>query len=151
MNPYSGYQNAYKRAAVNTLDQNKLIVMLYDGAIKNIQFALESMQRNEIERTHNALVKAKNIVAELMSSLNLEKGGEIAKNLQSLYNFMFNQLIEANIHKNPKPAKVALDLLRELREAWVYIGTPQKTAAPGQQPVRPAPGASDNKRVNLRG
>ncbi len=151
MNPYSGYQSAYKRAAVNTLDQNKLIIMLYDGAIKNTAFAIESIQKKEIERTHNALVKAKNIVAELMSSLNLEKGGEIAKNLQSLYSFMFSQLIEANVHKNPEPAKVVLGLLKELREAWVHIGTPQKAATPGKASVRPTPSASVDKRLNLRG
>ena len=99
MNSYTNQQNAYRKASVNTLDQNKLIVMLYDGAIKQAGFAVEHIKKNEIEKAHNALVKAKNIVSELMSSLNMEKGGEVAKNLKSLYAFMFSQLIEANMNK----------------------------------------------------
>ena len=98
MNSYTNQQNAYRKASVNTLDQNKLIVMLYDGAIKQAGFAVEHIKKNEIEKAHNALVKAKNIVSELMSSLNMEKGGEVAKNLKSLYAFMFSQLIEANMN-----------------------------------------------------
>ena len=80
MNSYSNQQNAYRKASVNTLDQNKLIIMLYDGAIKQSVFAVEYIKKNDIEKAHNALVKAKHIVAELMSSLNMEKGGEVAKN-----------------------------------------------------------------------
>ena len=73
MSAYGKYQNAYKRASVNTMDQNKLIVMLYDGAIKNITFGVEQMRQGNVEKTHNHLVKSKNIVAELMASLNMDK------------------------------------------------------------------------------
>ena len=68
------------------------------------------------------MVKAKNIVSELMSSLNMEKGGEVAKNLKSLYAFMFSQLIEANMNKESKPVVTVIGLLKELREAWIHIG-----------------------------
>ena len=115
MNSYTNQQNAYRKASVNTLDQNKLIVMLYDGAIKQAGFAVEHIKKNEIEKAHNALVKAKNIVSELMSSLNMEKGGEVAKNLKSLYAFMFSQLIEANMNKESKPVVTVIGLLKELR------------------------------------
>ena len=104
MSAYGKYQNAYKRASVNTMDQNKLIVMLYDGAIKNITFGVEQMRLGNVEKTHTHLVKSKNIVAELMASLNMDKGGEVAKNLRSLYSYMFGQLIESNMSKNPDPA-----------------------------------------------
>ena len=114
MNSYTNQQNAYRKASVNTLDQNKLIVMLYDGAIKQAGFAVEHIKKNEIEKAHNALVKAKNIVSELMSSLNMEKGGEVAKNLKSLYAFMFSQLIEANMNKESKPVVTVIGLLKEL-------------------------------------
>ena len=63
MSAYGKYQNAYKRASVNTMDQNKLIVMLYDGAIKNITFGVEQMRLGNVEKTHTHLVKSKNIVA----------------------------------------------------------------------------------------
>jgi flagellar protein FliS len=127
MSNNGNYQNAYKKASVNTLDQNKLIIMLYDGAIKNASFAVEHMKSGEIEKVHNCLIKAKNIVTELMATLNMEKGGDVAKNLQSLYSYMFSQLIEANMEKKIQPILVVIDLLKELRVAWVEINKKSKT------------------------
>ncbi|HHZ78065.1 MAG TPA: flagellar export chaperone FliS [Candidatus Lambdaproteobacteria bacterium] len=126
MSTYGNYQNAYKKAAVNTLDQNKLIIMLYDGAIKNASFAVEHIKSGEIEKVHNCLIKTKNIVTELMATLNMEQGGDIAKNLQSLYSYMFSQLIEANMEKKFEPVLVVIDLLKELRAAWVQINAKNK-------------------------
>tara|TARA_Y100001970_G_C14202541_1_gene841964 strand:- start:677 stop:1141 length:465 start_codon:yes stop_codon:yes gene_type:complete len=126
MSTYGNYQNAYKKASVNTLDQNKLIIMLYDGAIKNATFAVEYMNSGDIEKVHNCLVKTKNIVTELMATLNMDQGGEIAKNLQSLYSFMFSQLIEANMEKKTEPVTVVIDLLKELRSAWYQINKKNK-------------------------
>ena len=127
MSTYGNYQNAYKKASVNTLDQNKLIIMLYDGAIKNATFAVDYMNEGDIEKVHNCLVKTKNIVTELMATLNLDQGGEIAKNLQSLYSFMFSQLIEANMEKKTEPVVVVIDLLKELRSAWFEINKKSKS------------------------
>ena len=144
MSAYGKYQNAYKRASVNTMDQNKLIVMLHDGAIKNITFGVEQMRLGNVEKTHTHLVKSKNIVAELMASLNMDKGGEVAKNLRSLYSYMFGQLIESNMSKNPEPALLVRKLLMELREAWVAIGKKSTGAQPAattlQQSMGPQPG-----------
>jgi len=126
MSTYSNYQNAYKKASVNTLDQNKLIIMLYDGAIKNANFAVEYMKSGEIEKVHDSLIKTKNIVTELLATLNMENGGEIAKNLKSLYSYMFSLLIEANMEKKSKPVLTIIDLLKELRGAWVQIREKKK-------------------------
>ena len=132
MSTYGNYQNAYKKASVNTLDQNKLIIMLYDGAIKNASFAVEHMKSEEIEKVHDCLIKTKNIVTELMATLNMDNGGDIAKNLQSLYSYMFSQLIEANMEKKPEPVIVVIDLLKELRAAWVQINSKNKPGATKQ-------------------
>ena len=126
MSTYSNYQNAYKKASVNTLDQNKLIIMLYDGAIKNANFAVQYMESGEIEKVHDSLIKTKNIVTELLATLNMENGGEIAKNLKSLYSYMFSLLIEANMEKKSKPVLTVIDLLKELRGAWVQIREKKK-------------------------
>ena len=126
MSTYSNYQNAYKKASVNTLDQNKLIIMLYDGAIKNANFAVQYMESGEIEKVHESLIKTKNIVTELLATLNMEQGGEIAKNLKSLYSYMFSQLIEANMEKKSEPVLTVIDLLKELRGAWVQIKEKKK-------------------------
>ena len=129
MSNYGNYQNAYKKASVNTLDQTKLIIMLYDGAIKNASFAVEHMKSGQIEKVHDCLIKTKNIVTELMATLNMDKGGDIAKNLQSLYSYMFSQLIEANMNKKTEPVVVVIDLLKELRAAWTQINSKKKNDA----------------------
>ena len=132
MSTYGNYQNAYKKASVNTLDQPKLIIMLYDGAIKNASFAVEHMKSGQIEKVHDCLIKTKNIVTELMATLNMDRGGDIAKNLQSLYSYMFSQLIEANMNKKTEPVVIVIDLLKELRAAWTQINSKKKNDAKKQ-------------------
>ncbi len=155
MSNYSNYQNAYKKASVNTLDQTKLIIMLYDGAIKNASFAVEHMKSGQIEKVHDCLIKTKNIVTELMATLNMDRGGDIAKNLQSLYSYMFSQLIEANMNKKTEPVVIVIDLLKELRAAWTQINSKKKNDAKTQN--TPGKGKMQNnqenaeKRISVRG
>ncbi len=155
MSNYSNYQNAYKKASVNTLDQTKLIIMLYDGAIKNASFAVEHMKSGQIEKVHDCLIKTKNIVTELMATLNMDRGGDIAKNLQSLYSYMFSQLIEANMNKKTEPVVIVIDLLKELRAAWTQINSKKKNDAKRQN--TPEKGMMQNnqenaeKRISVRG
>ena len=146
MSNYGNYQNAYKKASVNTLDQTKLIIMLYDGAIKNASFAVEHMKSGQIEKVHDCLIKTKNIVTELMATLNMDRGGEIANNLQSLYSYMFSQLIEANMNKKTEPVVVVIDLLKELRAAWTQINSKKKTDAKRQN--TPGKGTMQNNQEN---
>jgi flagellar protein FliS len=155
MSNYSNYQNAYKKASVNTLDQTKLIIMLYDGAIKNASFAVEHMKSGQIEKVHDCLIKTKNIVTELMATLNMDRGGDIAKNLQSLYSYMFSQLIEANMNKKTEPVVIVIDLLKELRAAWTQINSKKKNDAKRQN--TPGKGMMQNnqekaeKRISVTG
>ena len=147
MSNYGGnYQNAYKKASVNTLDQTKLIIMLYDGAIKNASFAVEHMKSGQIEKVHDCLIKTKNIVPELMATLNMDRGGDIANNLQSLYSYMFSQLIEANMNKKTEPVVIVIDLLKELRAAWTQINSKKKNDAKRQN--TPGKGMMQNNQEN---
>ncbi len=146
MSNYGNYQNAYKKASVNTLDQTKLIIMLYDGAIKNASFAVEHMKSGQIEKVHDCLIKTKNIVTELMATLNMDRGGDIAKNLQSLYSYMFSQLIEANMNKKTEPVVIVIDLLKELRAAWTQINSKKKNDAKTQN--SPEKGKMQNNQEN---
>ena len=151
MSNNGNYQNAYKKASVNTLDQNKLIIMLYDGAIKNANFAVQYMNSGEIEKVHNSLIKTKNIVTELLATLNMEHGGEIAKNLKSLYSYMFSQLIEANMEKKTQPIVVVIELLKELRVAWVEINKKSKTQSKVSQ-INPQHNQDNSeKRIRVTG
>ncbi len=114
---------SYRETQIKTANQGKLIVMLYDGAIKFLNLALDSMHETSkhYDEISNNIIKAQDIVTELMVSLDFEKGGEISKNLFSLYVFMNRQLLEANIQKNNKPINEVKALLLELRSAWTEV------------------------------
>ena len=130
MNPYAKPGKAYKAAAVATEDQGTLILMLYDGAIRFCKTAQLKHKKGDIEGVHNNLVKAKDIVSELLSSLDPDKGGEIGQNLNNLYIYIFNKLIDANVQKDMSLATEAEELLVEMREGWKGITKKEPTAKP---------------------
>lgn len=121
MNAYANAGNAYKSNEVLTAPKKKLVVMLYDGAVKNLKLAKLAMAEKSIEKTNNAIIKAQNILAEFMSTLNFEDGGEIAKGLMSLYQYMYDRTIRANIDKNPEILDEVIGMLEELRDTWSRI------------------------------
>ncbi len=91
--------------------------MLFDGAIRFGQQALDYITRGEIEEAHSKLLRAQDIVNELIFSLNLDLG-EIAHNLQQLYTYINDLLVQANIKKDPAKCEKALQMLKELRSTW---------------------------------
>lgn len=111
----------YKKASVQTANQGKLIVMLYDGAIRFTKAALEDIKEKKIESGHRNIVRAEDIVTELLLSLDYEKGGEIAKKLASIYIYVNEQLLEANITKKSEPLELVIRLMSDLRESWAKI------------------------------
>ncbi|MBI4082971.1 MAG: flagellar export chaperone FliS [Candidatus Lambdaproteobacteria bacterium] len=150
---YGQYSKAYQKVAVNTVDQRKLIVMMYDGAIKFLSIAKDRIGKGEFYEAHTNLVRGKSIIAELMGSLNLEKGGEIARNLQRIYTYAFNELIEANLRKDAARIEQVVALLKDLREGWKGI-QPQPPAAPppGDAPHdAPGGGSPRAKRISVQG
>ena len=112
-NPYQ----QYKKTQVDTASQGKLIVMLYDGAIKFINVAIETMPSKNIEKIHNNIMKAQEIINELISSLNMD-AGEISNKLFSLYMYINKRLMDANLHKEVEPLIEVRKYLVELRDAW---------------------------------
>lgn len=95
--------------------------MLYDGALRFINQASDAMAKSEFERQNEACKRAQDIIAELMSCLDLKNGGEIATNLFSLYSFAYDQLVQANMSNNPDALAQAATVLTELRESWAKI------------------------------
>lgn len=116
-NPY----NQYKQTQITTANQGKLIVMLYDGAIKFLNIALDNMKPRTYDVVNNNIIKAQDIITELLLSLNMEEGGEISQNLFNLYMYFKRQLLEANIKKDAEIINHVLKLLKELRDAWDQI------------------------------
>ncbi len=120
-NAYANAGNAYKSNEVLTAPKKKLVIMLYDGAIKNLKLSKIAMADKDIEKTNNAIIKAQNILAEFMSTLNFDEGGEIAKGLMTLYQYMYDRTIRANINKDPEIVDEVIALLEDLRDTWSQI------------------------------
>ena len=144
-NTYRRYTQAYQKAAVNTVDQKKLIVMLYDGAIKFLSLGAKNLAAEEFYEAHTNIIRGKSIIAELLASLDYERGGEIATNLQRLYAYMFNELIDANLNRDINRLNHVLELLKELRIAWRGMQSPKADG------TSDAAQAGRTKTINLRG
>ena len=123
----------YRKSAVNGASPLQLVVMLYDGALKFMEAGKHAMAGGDLEKQNQNLQKAQRIISELMSCLDMEKGGEIAKNLFALYSFALNQLVEANITDDPKPIDTCIKVLSDLRESWVALENDLKAQKPGDQ------------------
>lgn len=117
----AGYQ-AYQKNKYQTASPHRLTLMLYNGAIQFAGQAKVAIQQNNIVDTNTYIQKTQDIIYELISSLNMKEGGEIAQNLRQLYFYMINKLIDANIKKRVDFIEEVIGLLNELREAWDQIG-----------------------------
>jgi flagellar protein FliS len=115
-NPY----NTYLKNEIEGATKGKLVLLLYDGAIKFLRSAKRSIDEKDIVNAHKNIIKAENILYELMSTLNMD-AGEISKNLMRLYDFMVWKLIEANRDKSNENIDIVIKLLLELRDAWKQI------------------------------
>ena len=113
--------SAYRSAEVETLNQRDLIVKLYEGAERFLNQARVAMQARQIEEAHHRCTKAKAIFIELLSTLNLEQGGEIATRLRALYTFFLDQITLANTSKNPATITAILPAIATLREGWQQV------------------------------
>jgi flagellar protein FliS len=141
---YTNALSAYKETRIRTASQGQLIIMLYDEAVRQLNKSLELMGLNmsgkkdpgRIEVVGKAIVKAREIITELMVSLDFEQGGEIAKNLFALYTWFNKELLEAHMGMDMTRITVVRNMFDELRGAWVGIAA--KTSAEG----RPAEGVN---------
>ena len=114
-----GYQ-AYKKTQIQTADQGSLVLMCYDGAINFIKQAIKAHEEKNLQAMNELLSNAQKVLWELVNGLNLE-AGEIAYNLESLYNYMIRRLIDAQYHNTIEGALEVVDHLQELRESWRTI------------------------------
>src|SRR5215467_6765682 len=131
----NAYQT-YRQTQTHTAAPGELVVMLYQGAVRFVSAAIDAIENKNIEAAHQNLLRAQDIITELSESLDVERGGDLARNLASLYEFFNRQLFEANVRKDAKPARDVLSLLRELLPAWQ---TAARQAAPTPRPLAAAP------------
>jgi flagellar protein FliS len=128
MNPYA----SYRKVTTETADPLELVVMLYRGAISFLNGAEKAMLARDIETSHRLLLRAQDIVAELMGTINLD-AGEVAVNLMRLYDFMQQRLIKANLTKDPSYSAEVRAMLIELLETWDAIARSNRAMATTQR------------------
>lgn len=107
----------YLENAINTATPQELTLMLYDGTVKFINQAILFINENNVPKAHHAIVRAQNIIVELISTLNMDY--EIAHQLNYMYDYIYRRLIQANVSKDNEILKEVLSLVSELRDTWV--------------------------------
>ncbi|NDP48256.1 MAG: flagellar export chaperone FliS [Sulfuriferula multivorans] len=118
------YANVGLETGVVAASPHKLIIMLYEGAEFAVRMAIKHINEGNIEKKSAAISKASTIILEgLRSALDPKQGGDIAQQLDALYEYMNKRLMLAHIKNETAPLEEVLGLLRELHEAWNQIGT----------------------------
>jgi len=122
----NSYARTYQTQAIMTASPGLLVLMLYDGALRFLaqaHAALEDQSESprRIETIHSNLQKAQNIIAELQAVIDHKAGGDVAANLDQLYDYYSRRLLEANLKKDLAPVVEVERLLRELRNAWAEM------------------------------
>ncbi len=106
----------YKRTTVETAPPGQLLLMLYNGCIKNIENAQRAISEKNPGQAHEHIVKAQDIVIELMATLNMDY--DISQRLLSVYDYIYNQMVEANIRKDLELLEEIQGFLSDLRDTW---------------------------------
>ena len=112
---------AYQETAVCTQSRGQLVVTLYEGAINFLRQAIADLEQGDYASKGNRIAKATDIILELNTVLDMDKGGQIAQNLRSLYNFMQQHLSEANLKKDAAMVQDVINLLEELKQGWQAV------------------------------
>jgi flagellar protein FliS len=111
----------YKNTAISTQSKGRLIVLLYDGAIKFMRLAIKELEAKNYEAKGRYISRAQDIINELNAVLDMEGGGEIANNLRRLYCFMNHRLAEANTKCDPQMIREVISFMEELNQSWKAI------------------------------
>lgn len=112
-NPFAQYQ----QNAIMNAKPEQLLIMLFTGAVKFIKQADQALERQDLPGAHNALVRAQSIISHLRETLDTDH--DIAHSIDALYDYIYVQLVEANLKKDRAPLAEAGKLVEELRETWM--------------------------------
>ncbi|MFE8072036.1 flagellar export chaperone FliS [Marinobacteraceae bacterium S3BR75-40.1] len=130
MNALKQYQQVNSQTSVVDADPHRLIQLLFAGALERMHMAKARMQAKDYEGKNRLINKSIEIVAGLRSFLDFEKGGDLAAQLEALYDYIERILFQANVQNDPEKIDEAASLLRNVKEGWDGIreeATPQQT------------------------
>jgi flagellar protein FliS len=129
---YQKHLQVYQNSAVQSASPLQLVIMLYDGAIRFMRLGQEAMKQADLYRQNEYIQKSQKIVAELMSCLDMQKGGPIAENLFALYTYAYNQMVQANVEDNEEALLQSIRVLEQLRESWVELERQARSGDTGE-------------------
>jgi len=131
---YNNGIQSYRKTNVITSDPVRLVIMCYEGAIDNLKLAKEKMKEKDYEKKAKAIIKAQDIIEELICSIDFEKGGEIANNLESLYNYMLRRILQGDLNKDVGPIDEVIGMFTELLSAWQEVASrPDSKIQPSEE------------------
>lgn len=136
----------YRTLSVSTAPQSRLIVLLFDAAVRNLRQAAEEISARHVEKAHHHLTRVQDILTELLSALNFS-AGEIARVLHSTYWKLYHLTVEADVRKNPQLVQELIRYMSELRDAWAQAGA----AGAGTPSPRPGNAHPTGATSELRG
>lgn len=148
-----GNAKKYLQAQIATASPEQLLLMLYDGAIRFLSGAEESMKNEEVLEAHEALIRGQRIVIELMCCLKRDVDPALSDNLTSLYYYIYQLLIRANLEKDADKINEAVGLLSVLRSGWrEAVATLKGEHAPtGTSGPTPLPPGASGSGLSLQG
>lgn len=111
-------QQRYRQMQVETANPGRILLTLYDAAIRFVRLGIQQIQDGNIPAKGVTLGRAYAIVAEFIHALDHSKAPELCRNLEAIYNFMLEQMTEANANMDAAPLHPVLDHLVDLRETW---------------------------------
>lgn len=112
------YANVSKTSGIESATPYQLITMLYDGALNSLSTAKGCLERKDFIGKGQHLGRAITIVGGLQNFLDMEKGGDIAKNLDMLYDYITRILFDATVQNDIKKVEEAINLIRTVKEGW---------------------------------
>lgn len=115
----SNAAHKYKTTSIQSASREKILLMLYEGAIKFVKLGIQGIEKNNVKEKCENIGRAYDIILELNNTLDHKIGGEVAARLEQLYQFMIEQLIKANAQNDIESLKTVQKLLETLHEGWV--------------------------------
>lgn len=135
----SAYQRINVETSMHTIDQHQLVSLLYEGVLSSIAAARGALARGDVLTKCNSVSKAVRIIEEgLMTALDRDAGGELAQNLEALYDYSLRRLLLANAHNDDAMLAEVAHLFEPIAQGWNQIKTPTAAAVAPRAEVRVA-------------
>lgn len=110
--------NAYKTNSINFASKEQLLLMIVEGAVRFSKIGRQAILDKDIKKAHENIIKTQDIFCELIVTLDVNTGGEWAKNLQCVYQFIIDKLVEANLKKDEKIMDEVIPLIEDIKDMW---------------------------------